>query len=245
MTKISTLFKSNTRANLALFISILMFIGYKTWKWYLRNEGINPNDDYIKYEALSTLFRLFGGIVCIASAFILYSDRASLYKSKNRSLFFLQFFFVLGFYILKIFTVDATISSFRFQLELPINLTVGFFEEGLFRALLLAGLARYMKINTAVVLSAVIFSLFHFDVIDGYNDYFRIFISGINFALLYILGASILELSLLHFAWDQIVYSITGNGNNDFIAVTTYEILFLGILIFFYNKINKEHYEEV
>lgn len=238
MRNFSELFESNKKANLAIFISVFMALAYKGWKWYLRNKmGLDPSLDYLTYEVYSTGFRYFGAFVCLVSAYFLHVSKDNLLKGQGMFFYLPLILFPIGYLVIKSQILDFSFSSIRFLQELPINLAVGFWEEGAFRALLFAGLCRHMKVSFALIVSGVLFSAWHFDVYSNLWAFVEIFLISSCYTLIYVLGASVLQLSLLHFVWDQIHFGLVWGHGTQGHVIHFYELVVLLVLSFiFYFK---------
>lgn len=231
MRNLSNLFESNKKANLAIFISIFMAVAYKIWKWYLRNKmGLDPSQDYLTYEIFSTGFRYLGAFVCLLSAYFLHVSKDNLLKGQGKFIYVPLILFPMGYLLIKNQMLGFSFSSVRFLQELPINLAVGFWEEGAFRALLFAGFCRYMRVPWALILSGVLFSAWHFDVYSNIIAFVEIFLISSCITLIYVLGASVLQLSIMHFVWDQIHFGlIWGQGTYGHV-IRIYELVVLLVL---------------
>lgn len=233
MRNFTNLFETNKKANLAICISLFMALAYKGWKWYLRNKlGLSPTQDYLTYEIFSTGFRYFGAFVCLFSAYILHARKDNLLKEQGKFIYIPLILFPLGCFALKSQIQEVSFSAIMFLQELPINLAVGFWEEGAFRALLFAGMCRYMKVPWALIISGILFSAWHLDVYSNPWAFIEIFLISGSFTLFYVLGASILQLSLIHFIWDQIHFGLIWEGGVQSNAIHLYEFVFLILLSF-------------
>ncbi|MBL0350196.1 MAG: CPBP family intramembrane metalloprotease [Elusimicrobia bacterium] len=77
------------------------------------------------------------------------------------------------------------------------SLVVGLFEEYLFRGALLSGLVRQLPLPWAIVISSLIFTVYHVQA-QSLIGWPGIFLVGIVFANLRVLGFGLLSLSILH-----------------------------------------------
>ncbi len=243
MRNLSDLFESNKKANLAIFISVFIALAYKGWKWYLRNKmGFDPSQDYFTYEIYSTGFRYFGAFVCLASAYFLHASKDNLLKGQGKFIYVPLILFPIGYLVIQSQILGFSFSNLRFLQELPINLAVGFWEEGAFRALLFAGFCRYMKVPWALIVSGVLFSAWHFDVYSNLWAFVEIFLISSCFTLIYVLGASVLQLSLMHFVWDQIHFGLVwghGSQGHEMLIYELVVLLVLSFIVYFKSRSSK------
>ncbi len=206
--------ESKKQAKIAIVISLLVLVIYKIWKFSLREFGLHPLFDYYTYEFLSSVYRTLGAFFCGGLAYKLYKKptRRVLYKN-NYNLSFAKYLpFAFLIISILIITKDISILSLDFLFEVLINIPVGFFEELSFRALLFVGLCAYVKKGHAIIISSFIFSLWHFDVgPQTFTNYFFLFMVGVTFSLFYLVGTSLLHLSLFHSIYDMIVIGLTSD----------------------------------
>lgn len=239
MRKFSDLYNSNKDANTALLLSVLMAISYKAWKWYLRDiVNLDPIHDYFNYETYSTFFRYFGAVICLVTAYNLHNDKSNLLKTNSRLVFFPLLLFPLGFFVIKSHLFGFSFLYVKFMQELPINFGVGFWEESLFRGLLFTSLCRYMKTSYAVIFSGLLFTAWHFDLDISLQEFVGIFLVSYYFTLIYILGASIFQISVLHFIWDQIHFGfIWGEGSLNYLVHTYIFVVSIILTFFIYSRL--------
>ena len=93
-------------------------------------------------------------------------------------------------------------------------LLVGIAEEGMYRGILLPGLLKKKSVNTAIVCSAVWFSMLHLlNLLGGQSvravvsQLFLTFLTGLYFAAVYLRVRKLSLLILQHALWDFIAFS--------------------------------------
>ena len=223
---------SRSKSIFAIVISLFAIVAYKLWKYFLREEWLlDPKLDYVEYEAWSTMFRGINTVVGVAGAWwVLYGPRVQFRLTWGRASWV-----VLGYTISYVaIKAISSVGSFHLQgflYEVPVNLLTGLSEEFLFRGLLLVGVARVAGVRVGFIVSAIVFTLFHFDSHATVVGFTHVALAGILYALAFWRGASLLMLSLLHFLWDQIHFGLrwesTHPAVNDLLvlAVTTAAII--------------------
>lgn len=118
--------------------------------------------------------------------------------------------FYVGFFLLILIPLRSFfLETQKLQSDLIVwiilgSFLVGFFEEGLFRGLLFDSLKKQLGSLFAIVFSAVLFSIFHLQVVP-FNELPSIFLIGCIFALLRDKNVSLFMLSLLHSVYDVFI----------------------------------------
>jgi membrane protease YdiL (CAAX protease family) len=218
-----------------LLIGLTVVILYKFWK-KLSLKFLSGNSDslYIHSQMAYTFFRAAAaifGITVLKKYYYNYKVELSLDK-------FLLFNFIIilpAYFFIRLALFKFGFDQKAFSTELPFNFFTGAFEEIFFRGLIFIGLAHYMKTYWAMILSAILFSLWHFDVIFYWPEYIIIFCWGFYAAICFANGASLFSLTLFHFVWDQIFFGINWEFISDNSAARAIElsaILQICLLIF-------------
>ena len=219
-----------------LTIGMAGIVLYKIWKKLSMALPLFGTDDlYIFSQSAFTIYRIFATILGLFLIKKYYSNYKKEFQFDNFLIF--NLFIVLPIY----FFTRYLIFNFKFSInifltEIPFNFFTGTFEEIFFRALIMIGLLKFMKPIWAILTSALIFSLWHYDVILYWPDYFLIFLWGVYAGLCYQRGASLLSLSLFHFLWDQVFFGFyweipPGVSINKLVAVLAISEIILLILV--------------
>ncbi len=216
---------SKSTAQKALIWGLVLLVIYKIWKWFLRAAlDLHPIADYMVYEGLSTIFRFVGAVASIILVLRYYKIKDALFNLKkwDPNIKFIIFFIIGKILLFFVFHNAVVKGSSSVMFEFVVNFIVGFWEEFSFRGLLLVGFVSFMGPKKALILSSLIFSLWHFDVSHYVIDFVSLFFWGIIFGALYITGSSLVILSIMHFIWDWIFFSFEWNlpPNPSFIAQT-------------------------
>lgn len=107
--------------------------------------------------------------------------------------------------VLRSFFIDYCNYSYEALITIVMSsFVVGFFEEILFRGVLLKSYREAFGPRYAVVQSSLIFMVFHVQA-QPYSSFPAIFLAGVLFACLRLEGVSLLWLSLLHSVYDILV----------------------------------------
>ena len=142
--------------------------------------------------------------------------------------------FSLLFYVL---LTSETLDSEQITMYFATAVTVGIAEEMIFRV---AGyrvlVASGSSAKRAILLSALLFSLFHLtniaagQGIEIIGQLINTFMLGVVFAYIYYRTESILYIMILHFMWDFALFMTTGFGGTKNVLVLF--VLFTGIIYF-------------
>ncbi|UXU57352.1 CPBP family intramembrane metalloprotease [Staphylococcus agnetis] len=127
-----------------------------------------------------------------------------------------SYYFLIPLIPIFIITIATLYINFALSIAylLPIidAILIAVAEEGMFRGILLSGLARYIKPIYAVFISAFLFMSLHFlnvlaglSIVGVVNQLVTTFLMGLFLGALYIYTRRLLYPILFHFAWDYII----------------------------------------
>ncbi|UXS67941.1 CPBP family intramembrane metalloprotease [Staphylococcus chromogenes] len=130
----------------------------------------------------------------------------------------ISYFFILPFVPVVLLVVMSATANFSLSLAfvLPMLdvLFIGIAEEGLYRGIILGGLAKRIKPIYAILLSSVLFAALHLlNVLGGlswtdvFNQLLSTFIMGVFLGAIYIYTRNILYPFFFHLLWDYIFLS--------------------------------------
>jgi len=195
-------------------MGVFFTLAYKGFKFYLRESiGLDPSEDYQLYEGLSTGFRFLNSCVGVGFCIWYFRTPRKLFAVDWNKLGLMAALFPLTFFILKLRFFGLPVFELRrFFLEIPINLFTGISEEFVFRGMILFGLMHYMGKWKAIIFSSLYFMLWHYDVVQLPLPLFAIFLASVFFCVVFVKGASLLTLSIVHFLYDQIHYGLGWEG---------------------------------
>lgn len=192
-----------------LILGIAGIILYKVWKKVSMAFPLIETDNFYLYsQSLNTVYRILATVI----GFIFIKKYFCDYKRELRLDRFLLInaLLVIPLYFLSRYMLFSFGFKFNsFLIEIPFNFFTGTFEEILFRAFIMIGLMRFMKPIWAILLSSLLFSLWHYDVVGYWPEYILIFLWGVYAGLSYLWGASLLSLCLFHFLWDQVFFGFS------------------------------------
>jgi membrane protease YdiL (CAAX protease family) len=193
-----------------IVLSVIVICAHKAWRFYLRDvAGLDPVADYWRYETLSTLTRAIGALVAVPACWWGLADARRHFGPGALRPALVMALGIPAYLLLRtVFSGPPEFEAVRFERELLFNSCTGFFEEFAFRGLLFAGMYRFLGAWKAVLASAMIFAIWHFDVSVRFDHLLFLVVTGVFYALAMQAGASLLVMSLAHFAWDQAVYGL-------------------------------------
>ncbi len=193
-----------------LIYGILLMATYKIWKYVVFNFFIQYQDEDTHYyltQACYTLYRIFATVVGMFIMIKYYQNFKMKFFKDNFKITAINLFLILPiFFFAHWLSFDVSFYLARFLKEVFFNVFTGSFEEIVFRGLILVGLAQYFKPMTSIFLSSLLFSLWHYDVINDPIAYVGLFFWSFYAGLCYLRGASLASLILFHFLWDQIFF---------------------------------------
>ena len=203
--------KLKASANEWIIVSsgILLIVIYKFWKItihkysYLNSYG----NDYQFNQICLSFYRI---VASIAGVFLIskyFKNNSFEFQLGNMRILFLNIFvFIPCLWLSRYFLFGLSFSINNFIFEAIINFFVGSFEEIAFRGLILIGLSRLLSPLKSILLSSLIFALWHYDVVPNSWEYIFIFLWGTYAALCIYRGASLLSLILFHYLWDLVMF---------------------------------------
>jgi membrane protease YdiL (CAAX protease family) len=134
------------------------------------------------------------------------------FKIGNFNIFILNAVFLVAYFFSRYLLQNFKFYISSFKLEIFFNFFTGTFEEIFFRGIILVGIAQYLKPVPSILLSAFLFAIWHYDVVNYPFEYFHLFAWGVYAGFCYLYGSSLLSLSLFHFLWDQIYFGLDWGG---------------------------------
>lgn len=201
--------KNNHADKNILFLGILGIVIYKIWK-YVVSLFLPYGESSFNYYAEQSLYTFYRIIATLIGAFLLgkfYKEIKSELGFGAKKYYLANFLVLIPFwFLIHYLFVDSKFYLSSFKFELVFNLFTGSFEEIFFRGLILVGLSQYFNKFKSILMSSLIFTIWHYDVVNYQLDYLAIFIFSIYFGLCYLNGSSLLSLVLIHFLWDQVVF---------------------------------------
>lgn len=227
-----------------LIYGLLGVILYKIWKFLIIHliPFPNPTLRYYLEQTFFTLYRLFisiGGAYLLSKYFVNFKNE---WKIGGDRYFKTNFFILIPlWFFIHIFLLGFTPDQTQFIWELFFNIFTGSFEEIFFRGLILVGFSQYISPRKSLILSSLLFSIWHFDVFSNPADYLASFLFGMYLGLCYLHGTTLLSLILVHFLWDQVVFGFnwgkfsgldTAGTNNLIIMVDIFLICSLLVVNF-------------
>lgn len=185
-----------------LFLGISIAFIYKFWKVLCRKYTNGFFDDQI-------LFSFFRILSSLGIVFYIRKYRADFIRFFKLSDNFksLSFIFVYSLVVFVNLYLDFKGFNFDFKVfrfEFFNNFFVGIFEELVFRCLIFLSLRSLLGLKWSMFLSSLIFSFWHYDVVEVSMDYLSIFLFGILASLLLERGFSLIYLILTHALYDTI-----------------------------------------
>jgi membrane protease YdiL (CAAX protease family) len=225
----------------ALLISLALIFFYKLWKIIVKEYlGVVPSEDYYLYEGLNTAYRYFGAILSVYLCAQWVIDKTLVFSKKiDRYSWLLILYLVIYFSYRAFFSIKPT-SYEIFIFEFIVNFSVGFFEEYAFRGLLLLSLIKFMGTPVAIIISSVIFSIWHYDVYPKeLFPYLLAFLFSVNMSLLVVLKRSLFQLAIFHFLFDQIYFNTFGVPNKYELWLVLEVLLMVMIFLFKRNATKK------
>ncbi len=211
-TKNNFLDKLQHKGPQVLIYGFLLIAIYKVWKtaaysWFI--QSLESDIQYASFELAKTIYRIaatIAGVLILRKYFSQY--KREIFKDNVKITCFSLLIILPLVFISRTWMFDFSFFPKSFIRELFFNFFTGTFEEIAFRGLILVGLAQYLNPLLSVFLSSVIFSLWHYDVIEHYSSYFFIFTWGFYAGLSYLRGNSLFSLIIFHFLWDQIFFGL-------------------------------------
>lgn len=205
--------KFEHRPIILLVLGLGLAISYKLFKVYINQLVANDPSitGLIKYQTQQSGYTLFRALASIAGIIIVvktYKNPREQFKFKQSKWpEFLGAMLVIYFLIKTIFySGPIRIDSF-YYLEAVFNFFTGFSEEFVFRGIIMISLIKLLKKDIlAIIISASVFSIWHWDVFNGFWHFIDLGIMGLFFGYAFYAGCSLLNLSLFHFLWDQVYF---------------------------------------
>jgi len=194
-----------------LVIAIILFVVYKLWKFFFieRFMGVLPYEHYYGHQFLLTIYRVIATIIGSLIFFKFYHNPKSQLKINihNKYLWIFSAHLVTLFCLRFLFNDFSFLSIKSFLFEIFFNLFTGSWEELIFKGMLLIGLYKITnKKYLSIIICAIVFSLWHYDVVFHNLKFISIFTWALFSSICFFNGASLLLLIIYHFVWDQICF---------------------------------------
>ncbi|MFA6239042.1 MAG: CPBP family intramembrane glutamic endopeptidase [Bacteriovorax sp.] len=223
----NTKLKSYSENPSILLYGFLGIVLYKCWKYFINIaliEGAQATKwRYIVEQSSHSGFRFLATFLGLIFMQKHYKEFVSEFFIGKKEIFFFNILLIIPVYFLaRYLTFGYSFDGGIFFFEFFFNMSVGAFEEIFFRGIILVGLSQYFKPMASIVLSSLLFSLWHFDVVSTYVNYIDIFVWSIYASLCFMYGASLLSLILFHYLWDLVFF---GFGWDNYYKIPDYQIV--------------------
>lgn len=231
---------SNSKKISILGFGLIVVIIYKIWKHLVLGFSANHLEfsGYYFEQIYFNVFRISASILGVVLIKKNYKDFKACWTIGNKKIFICNIFFIIPLYFISRYAMfDFSFKLINFSLELFFNFFTGTFEEIFFRGIILVGISQYLKPGKSILLTSVIFALWHYDVVFHPVYFLSIFIWSMFAGICFLNGASLLSLIIFHFLWDQVYFGF-GWWEMSNISVFKIEfapnmiILFFTILLF-------------
>lgn len=225
---------------LFLICGITLSLVYKLYK--MSAPFVLGENNYHLNQIYYSIYRLVIGISIFA--YIYYKEKIS-FKFKKFFNIMAFSYLILTFLIKYYFYSGFKFHSSIFIFESSTNFCVGLFEEAIFRLLIFKSLREILDIKKAVIISSLIFSLWHFDVY-GFDlvSYIGAFTFGIFMAIFYEYSQNILYSVIIHamfdILWSGLYWNLEYNPRET-LSLAALEIIFAIGLVKLSPKANSHH----
>lgn len=164
-------------------------------------------EGWVQRDWIMNLPRMICFFLLLIFGFEFQEERKKLLpNSEGMKLSIVMGIILCGTLLVRSFWLDIQTYSYDIVTKLVIgSIVVGFFEETLFRGCIFSSLRKVLGPMPAVIGSAVLFMVFHFQA-QSFVEFPLILLLGVLFAMLKMDGVSLFWLSILHATYDILVF---------------------------------------